>query len=182
LISNTLHGVSSTYACYNCCPDSIYSDGNPTPYFVGIDVGAQQSYGFEASTNSCYGYQSPQFLASGYNWTSSDALTAEIDYNSGLATAMDGGTAYLTGYFDNVTWTGGTLACNSQTNTVYGSSEMEVRPRVLDVIANGATRVTQVVGNTNIIHFVTPKDGANSQVTLTATISPNTQQILDKIS
>ena len=44
---------------------------------------------------------------------------------------MDDGTSYLTGSFDNVTWTGGTLHCNSQTNIVFGTAEMLVKPDII---------------------------------------------------
>lgn len=55
-------------------------------------------------------------------------------------------------------------------------------PTVTNVTANGATRITQILGDANIIHFVTPRGAANSQVTLTATLSQSNQQILDDIS
>ena len=55
-------------------------------------------------------------------------------------------------------------------------------PTVTNVTANGATRITQVLGDANIIHFVTPRGAANGQVTLTATLSHSNQQILNDIS
>jgi hypothetical protein len=58
-------------------------------------------------------------------------------------------------------------------------------PRVTSVTAAPAQdvkRVTQVLGNQDIIHFVTPKGAANSQVTLTAAITPNNPQVLNDIS
>jgi len=42
---------------------------------------------------------------------------------------------------------------------------------VKSVTANGAYRVTKVVGSQSILHFVTPKGGSNSVVTLTATLT-----------
>lgn len=53
---------------------------------------------------------------------------------------------------------------------------------VVDVTAAGATKVTSVSGNANIIHFVTPKGGATDQVTLTAVINPDTTANRARIS
>jgi hypothetical protein len=51
------------------------------------------------------------------------------------------------------------------------SGPIEIKPKVTDVAATGATKISQVLGNPSSIHFVTPKDAANSQETLTATVS-----------
>lgn len=61
---------------------------------------------------------------------------------------------------------------------------VEIAPKITNVTADGATKITQnnVLGNQNLIHFVTPKGATNSQVTLTATISQSSQQILNDIS
>jgi len=48
--------------------------------------------------------------------------------------------------------------------------------KVESVSAVGATKVTTVVGDANISHFVTPKGGAGDTVTLTATITPDTPE------
>jgi hypothetical protein len=53
---------------------------------------------------------------------------------------------------------------------------------VTDLTATGATRVTSVTGNANIIHFVTPKGAAGERVTLTATIDPDTPENRNRIS
>lgn len=90
---NIRRGVSSTYACYNCCPDSIYSDGTPTPFSVETEIGYRQYYGFQAVTRNCYGYESPLFTGEGYNWSSSNYSIANIQYH-GLATAMDEGRVF----------------------------------------------------------------------------------------
>jgi len=57
-------------------------------------------------------------------------------------------------------------------------------PRITNVTAEptqDVKRVTQIVGNQNIFHFATPKGAANSQVTLTATVTPNNQRVLNQI-
>ncbi len=68
---------------------------------------------------------------------------------------------------------------------VEGSQE----PIVTNVTSTGATKISptdsnnkpQILGNPGINHFVTPKGAANDKVTLTATISPDTQANRDNI-
>lgn len=76
--------------------------------------------------------------------------------------------------------------CRSTVIHPQPSAILSVRPpRVTNVTAAptlDVKRVTQIVGNPNIFHFVTPKGDANSQVTLTATITSNNQQVLNDIS
>ena len=162
---NTQRGVSSTYACYNCCPDSIYSDGTPTPFSVERDIGTEQYYGFQAATRNCYGGDGLSFTGEGYYWTSSNVSIAQITY-SGTATAMDGGTSYLTGYFENVIWQSGILGCHSQNETVSGSAEMEVRPSV------GIDNFKAVGKNQTVKVKVTVGNNPNNQNT-TLTLVPN---------
>jgi hypothetical protein len=129
---NTVRGISSTYACYNCCPDSM-TDSAPIPLFYEFDVGQQHSYGFTAEVSNCYRLPGrSQF--DGYDWFSSDITVGTIDYY-GLATAIDGGTASMTGYFDEVSWTmiTPTATCDRQVITVPGTGEMQVRPRVTSI-------------------------------------------------
>ena len=59
---------------------------------------------------------------------------------------------------------------------------VEFPQTITNVTALGAEKISEVLGNSEIIHFVTPKGEANSQVTLTATITPSNQQSLDNIS
>ncbi len=54
-------------------------------------------------------------------------------------------------------------------------ADISAKPKVTNVTAVGATKISQVVGNNAIIHFVTPKGSGSDQVTLTATVSPNTK-------
>lgn len=157
---NTVRGVSSTYACYNCCPDSVVSYGYPTPLFIETDIGGQQLYGFMAEVSSCFGMQGTSFFE-GYNWYSSSYTTADIEYN-GLATAMNGGTAELTGYFENVVWTNPQGICLSDSNIVSGTGTMEVRPQVtfqqFQAVGKDSTR--------NISVQVSPTNNT-AQITLT---------------
>jgi len=60
----------------------------------------------------------------------------------------------------------------------------EVVERVVEVenvTSVGATKITAVTGDQDMLHFVTPKGGANDKITLTATVNPNTQAVRDLI-
>jgi hypothetical protein len=59
---NTTLGISSTYACYNCCPDSII-ESHPAPFSLSFDVGGQNQFGFEATVRSCYLFVTPKGVA-----------------------------------------------------------------------------------------------------------------------
>lgn len=56
----------------------------------------------------------------------------------------------------------------------YAQAVIPQNVSIPSVTASGATKVSLVVGNQNILHFVTPKGSSGSKVTLTATISPDT--------
>jgi hypothetical protein len=174
---NTTLGVSSTYACYNCCPDSII-ESQPSPFSLSFDVGGQNQFGFRATVRNCY-LSRTFFEFVGFDWSSSNLSVGEIS-NSGWATAIDGGNAWMTGYFEEVIWENNGSQCVTQSNTVPGYSEMEVLMPTATLNTN-TFKVSQVIGNQNIHHFVIPKGIAND-LTLVATSSNNSQQVLNNIS
>jgi len=63
--------------------------------------------------------------------------------------------------------------CPDINQTITSSIQIAV-VKVENVIAQGATRVTKVLGDQHMLHFVTPKGGSGDRVTLTATIVPYT--------
>jgi hypothetical protein len=115
----------------------------------------------------------------GFDWSSSNLSVGEIS-NSGWATAMGGGNAWMTGYFEEVVWENNGSQCANQPNTVPGYSDMEVLMPTATLNTN-TFKVSQVIGNQNIHHFVIPKGIAND-LTLVATSSNNSQQVLNNIS
>jgi hypothetical protein len=124
---NTTLGVSSTYACYNCCPDSVIQ-ARLNPLSLGFEVGEQNQFGFEATVRNCY-LSRTFFQFEGFDWSSSNLAVGEIS-NSGWATAIDSGYALMTGYFEEVVWESNTYYCESQSNTVSDTGAMEVEPDV----------------------------------------------------
>jgi hypothetical protein len=90
----------------------------------------------------------------GFDWSSSNLSVGEIS-NSGWATAIDGGNAWMTGYFEEVIWENNGSQCANQPNTVPGYSDMEVLMPTATLNTN-TFKVSQVIGNQNIHHFVIP--------------------------
>ena len=72
--------------------------------------------------------------------------------------------------------------CITLSGLYQRSVALSVRPKVTDVTAANATKIASVLGDLNIIHFVTPKDASQNQVTLTATLSDSSQSTLNDIS
>ncbi|MGB7068426.1 MAG: hypothetical protein WBD22_02945 [Pyrinomonadaceae bacterium] len=73
-------------------------------------------------------------------------------------------------------------SCLTELILIDSDVELVAKPKITNVTATGATKISQIVGDPKIIHFVTPKGAANDQVTLTAELNPNTEQIRNQIS
>jgi hypothetical protein len=176
--------VSSSYSCFTCCPDS--TGGFITPFNAFVSPGA--TFGFIAMEQpyntggqSCGGPREPYPIFAN-SWESDTESVATVD-SSGLATGISGGFAsiscYWTGYV--YVWDDLDESCDVFEEPVEPSAGMTV-VSVTDVTASGATKITSVLGNESIIHFVTPKGASGDNVTLTASITPNDQQSIDQIS
>ncbi len=170
--------VSSSYSCPVCCPNS-YNRGFITPDYAVAYFGESRSFAAMQEDRDCYGeIYSPYPVPA--DWSSSDSSVAEVSY--GEVTAVGDGVAYITAAWDAQFAVEDQLArCSLTPMRASETAQMFSRPRITDVTASGATKITQILGNSNIIHFVTPKGATNSQVTLTATLSSNPQQDLSKI-
>jgi hypothetical protein len=219
------NGISSNYACQNCCGDSYY-DSFITPFSAEIEIDEQVDFDVYQIDEDCYGelttYQRTP-LNGFTSWSSSDTSVATV--NDSIATAVGDGNATIT-----ATWTDyirqagdpcppptpfaptgeqcttdkeqplaekmkdeenqaqlapGCGGCQSFRIYPRPFAYLSVRPpRITNVTAEptqDVKRVTQIVGNQNIFHFATPKGAANSQVTLTATVTPNNQRVLNQI-
>jgi len=176
--TSLIKGLSSTYACHNCCPDSIdWLTGQTSPVTVDGFPDENYFFGLEAQGSNCYMGSFITYI-SGYNWTSSDTSCAIID-NTGMATAIAPGEAGITGSGNMITWYNSNVygCVSEETPGGSGSGEMMIRPpTVTNITADGATRilVSNTEGDTTITHFVTPKGSTNDEVTLNITISPDT--------
>jgi hypothetical protein len=163
--------ISASYACQNCCPDGWYT-GWLTPGSAFIFINAFQSFAATEQRKNCYGTLMTPFSVSPHTWRSTDTSVATMAYGS--MTAVDAGeTTAVANWTSYVYYNGYGGACYSQTINPGGGAPVTVPPTVTNVTAGGATNVASV-GSASIMHFVTPKGGSGSTVTLTATISPDT--------
>ena len=100
-------GVSSTYACQNCCGDS-FDHGSCLPSIIIGVPGDTSQFAAQEYDHNCYGTVGPPFYVSPSEWSSDNNAVTTVN-SSGLATAQGDGntnivarwTAYvrhLTGY------------------------------------------------------------------------------------
>jgi len=140
--------VSSSYSCFICCPDS--TSGFISPFSATVSPGA--TFGFTAMEQpyntggqSCGGPRQPYPI--GASWWESDSESVATVDNSGLATAIGGGSAsiscYWTGYV--YVWDDLDESCDVFEETIEPSAGMTV-VEVTDVTAAEATKVTSVIG------------------------------------
>lgn len=179
---DTTSGMSST-STYGCmCSDSYaeswqerqepggswtsLSPGGFTELYVGdtVQLRARQR------NTDCYSGYGPAFTVPA-TWGSQNDPVAGINVDSGVATGVSPGSAQILGWWTAVMWLPIYECCEYYPEFAGPTSDIHVIG-VTDVTATGAQRISSVVGNQNIIHFVTPKGGANDIVTLTATFQP----------
>jgi hypothetical protein len=130
---NIKKGVSSTYACYNCCPDSQWNTGTTFPEFVNTETGGEQLYLVAVDTTNCYGQPSSTSLP-GYNFVSSNVPVATVTYEGdGLAVSPGGST--FTGKVYLERWDFDGRDCYGSNSEEDASGTMQVDPTVNDVTA-----------------------------------------------
>lgn len=175
---NVSKRLSASYACMNCCPDSYYT-GWLTPGSASVFINASQSFAAIEQRRNCYGTPTSSFTVSPHTWFSGNASVATM--SGSTMTAIDmGETTAVAQWTAYVYYKGYGGACMTQTIGPGAGAPVMVPPTVTNVTASGATNVA-AVGNMSIIHFVTPKGGSGANVTLTATISPDTTDARGRI-
>lgn len=86
-------GMSSSYACANCCGDSFDSGWVDPGYVEGTVDGITTFFAIEQDRN-CYGSLLSPFLVNYPSWSSSDPSVASCDSN-GVATALNPGSTNI---------------------------------------------------------------------------------------
>jgi hypothetical protein len=187
------NGLASTYECQCPCGWS-YLEGRMIPNYVSAFPGDVITYLAQSHQMDCAGNDrgwwdvNPMFF---FSSSSSNPGVADWTGN-GTARAFAPGLATL-----GVTWVDNVerleiivdeheethMECIHEDVMADSSANCDVQaPQVTDVSAQGATKVTSIVGNQSMIHFVTPKGASGEKVTLTATISPNNPESINQIS
>ena len=91
-------GVSSNYACQNCCGNSFY-DGWIAPDLVAVFEGFEEQFTAMQQDINCYGQVYPAYQAGTPSFTSDDTSICESTFN-GLATGIGPGSSII-----NAGWT-----------------------------------------------------------------------------
>ncbi|HXG65560.1 MAG TPA: Ig-like domain-containing protein, partial [Blastocatellia bacterium] len=87
-------GLSSSYACQNCCGDSFYQGSCLPNPVIGIP-GSTNQFRAEEQDKDCFGNLRTPFSVSPSSWSSDNTTVATINA-SGLATAQGPGSANIT--------------------------------------------------------------------------------------
>ncbi len=193
---NTVTGIASNYACYNCCPDSRTTTGvEPGTILVYVGSGLHQ-FLVQTQTTNCYGQSTPvtMFLS---GWTTANPPIATIT-NDGLAEPISPGTATFTVNWTDITWYDqGINNCWMSENPGAGTGEMNVRPRITSITplkgsvggkilvsidGTGFTQTTTIVPITGITFSDIERHGtttivANFNISGNATSGDNTVQV-----
>ena len=203
-------GISSNYACINWCESSYIASYLDMPT-LEIEVGETVDFNAFQNDMDHYGDETgyyQRFAINSYGptfWASNQTSIATIGTSSSIATGVSVGTTMISATWQDYSAPQGTLcetlaenkkSRREQTSwfrgtpceacTVFSvlpapSKELTVTPTVNNVTSDSGThKITNILGDQTLVHFVTPKGSGN--ITLTATLSENAQEILDDIS
>ena len=96
------NGLSSTYACFNCCADSYVSSYVSPGSSTGLAGQSTQFTAFQENEN-CYGSQITPFSVAWAAWSSSNSSVASVN-SSGLASCLQPGTSNVSASWDTSIW------------------------------------------------------------------------------
>jgi hypothetical protein len=171
--------VASTYSCANCCPDGVYQTGI-LPSYLELQFGTNGILGAVQTDFTCNQTLVGPYSPSGVGWHSdNDNVVSVFD---GELFTQGVGTATIAASWETCLWWVLDGQCDPVCDQRIEYGSVAVAPSVTNVTASGATKITQINGDPKIFHFATPKGASSSQVTLTATLSHSSEQILNDIS
>jgi hypothetical protein len=172
--------VSSSYSCNYCCPPQGPSYTVPP---VSLMEGETANFSVTEWWYNCYGWGFPsQGSIPGLSTVQSTTVSATMLAKGTMqAQGLIAGDAIWGSSEYPYYWSyEGPYDCYSGYDMVTSGGPVVVGPTVTNVTSDSNTyKITSIVGNPNYIHFVTPK--GTGAITLTATISPDTQEIRDHI-
>lgn len=165
---NTVTGIASTYACYNCCPDNYHSTGQTFPAYFETAPGGGTRYLIGAESVNCYGGRTGTLAFYGYGWFSSNTGIGTID-NDGESLAIAPGVVDFTGSFSTIRYDWDGRDCMETNFSEFVQGEMEVRPPsvIFDEIGSiekgGTKNITARISNgknTQITFFINDVNNA----------------------
>jgi hypothetical protein len=90
---DVIHGISSNYACQNCCGGTFLT-GSIEPNNFQFDTGDVVEFRAYESGLTCYEYQAPHRVYPS-NWSSTNPSVVTIGSNTGIATMLGSGSAQI---------------------------------------------------------------------------------------
>ena len=108
---DVVRGISSNYACQNCCPNSFF-EGWVTPVqSTGFEGGQIQFIAMQQDAN-CYGQVYPPIWAGFASYTSSDMSICNPNFNTGMTTGVGPGEALINAGWTADAWFFSTGGCD----------------------------------------------------------------------
>ena len=134
-----LTGVSSTYSCLNCCPDSYHDSYLLPSSDDGTISDTSQFTAFQVNEN-CYGTTGAAIVPSSVRWRSSNTSIATVN-SSGLVTHKYPGSASIEGGWHVKTWEPlwESPVCSLSLKFTAETAQVIVRPTVS--ISSNYTRI-----------------------------------------
>lgn len=127
--SSISEGVSSTYDCRNCCPNSIYA-GWITPGEVRNEIGDIANFTANQQDMNCYGQRYPPQYADIVYWESADPSIASTYYYNGQTTSLDVGDTIVQASWTADSWfDDGSYRCDYIPIQMTEQSYINVQPR-----------------------------------------------------
>jgi hypothetical protein len=125
-------GISSSYACHMCCPNSVRNTWID-PVSLDIFTGDATTFRGVERDNTCYGGLTPPYYV-GDSWTTDNSNIADV---SGIGsdadvTAVNSGTATITAHWDVYSYTStynfelGTYVCEESSEQTAPNSPVQV--------------------------------------------------------
>ncbi len=142
-VNETL-GIASTYACYNCCPNSVH-DGWITPGNQTMSVGGLA--GFEAVQQdiNCYHQVLPSYPAGFVSWSSSNSSVASVSLLGQAEGLSAGETLIEANWYADHWFAGLNQLCEYTQVSLIRSAYVDVTPQVTisgPTVANDGSSVT----------------------------------------
>lgn len=174
-------GTASTYACYNCCPDSVYQR-ELLPSYIELEYGSNGFLGPAQTDMNCYYSPVGPYVPSGVYWFSDN--TNVISLFDGELVSGDVGTANISATWDTCLWWVADGNCDPVCDQTTENSTAEVKPKVEINVPSSANDGSTVTFSsttspgptpTSYQWSFTPTSGGNDpNLSLTSATSANT--------
>ncbi len=131
-------GIASTYACANCCADSVFQTGILPTGTQYTAVGGIEQFAAQQHDINCMNQFQPWYYPADVIWESTEPPVALVD-GEGLAEAVGTGFSIIRASWESVTWTNFGTYCDPTYNA-------EEEAAIIEVV--GVQKIQYKVGST----------------------------------